>query len=290
MSESRYETSFKALQRINHIAARVDSPDELLSAVLNDMLGIFQCDRAFLIYPCDPDAPSWRVARERTQPDWPGGLAMDVDFPMTPENAAVCRSALDSVHPLAFDWSGDAAIPVAKRFSIRAQLVMAIRPKMDKPWMFGIHHCAQPHVYTPEEATLFEDIGKRVAEAITPRSAVDPAWTGDPNAVDLSLLAEWNGGNRSNMREFVLSFLESARRELTEIEAALERNDLATLSTLGHHNRAPAIMAGATGFANLCQALEHGKDGLNLEQARDIVSQMRPLLDRINQQIDKDLT
>ena len=48
-------------------------------------------------------------------------------------------------------------------------------------------------------------------------------------------------------------------------------------------------MVGAMGFANLCQALEQCQDNANLEQARDIVSKMRPLLGRINAQIDIDL-
>lgn len=124
---------------------------------------------------------------------------------------------------------------------------------------------------------------------ITPTSTVDTAWADDPNIIDLSVLAELIGGNKLEMREFALKFLASARQDLTEIEAALERNDLATLGTLGHHNRAPAIMVGAMGFANLCQALELSKDSVNMDQARDIVSQMRPMLDRINKQINKDL-
>lgn len=124
---------------------------------------------------------------------------------------------------------------------------------------------------------------------ITPTSTIDTAWAGDPNIIDLSVPAELIGGNKLEMREFALKFLTSARYDLTKIESALKRNDLSALGTLGHHNRAPAIMVGAMGFANLCQALELGKDSVNMDQARDIVSQMRPLLDRINEQIDKDL-
>ncbi len=702
MSETRYKKLYQALQRINQAAASASSPDELLSAVLNEMLEIFKCDRAFLIYPCDPDAPSWRVVMERTRPEWPGALAMNVDFPMTPDSAVVFKEALDSLHPVKHDWRRqNLPISVAGPFSIKAQLVMAIRPKMDKPWLFGLHHCAQAHEYTQEEAMLFADIGNRVAEAlshflvmrnlresegqmlraknqaeaatrakseflanmsheirtpmnsilgmarlalkaettpknrnylqkiqfsgehllgiidhlldfsrldagklrmetvdfalgkilenlktmvaekarekglelvfdidpglplnlrgdplrlgqvlinltdnaikfsekgritvrakkieentsgmrvrfevqdtgigigdevkaklfqpfqqadtpttrqyggvglglaiskqlvemmddgemgvdsvpgqgstfwfgvrlgktgmphmagnntetevpspamlatisgarillaedhplnqevaveflenagaavcvaqngeeaidwlhkdhfdcvlmdiqmpvmdgfeairliradtalaetpviamtasvlnedrerciaagfddfigkpfrpnmlyatlarrlearpqqapfsvITPAPAVDTAWASDPNIIDLSELAKLNGGNKLEMREFALKFLALARQDITKFEAALERNDFAALGALGHYNRAPALMVGARGFASLCQELERGKNGVNIEQARNIVSQMRPLLDRINEQIDK---
>lgn len=166
MSEFRHEKSLKALRRINQVAADANNPDELLSGVLNEMLDIFQCDRAWLLYACDPHAPSWRVAMECTRPEWPGGLAMNVDFPMVPEAAAIYQAILDSAHVVKYDPSNELAGAIAQPFSIKSQMIMAIRPRMDKPWAFGIHHCAQAHLYTVEEEELFEDIGKRVAEAL----------------------------------------------------------------------------------------------------------------------------
>jgi CheY-like chemotaxis protein/HPt (histidine-containing phosphotransfer) domain-containing protein len=124
---------------------------------------------------------------------------------------------------------------------------------------------------------------------ITPAPTVNTAETGDSNGIDLSVLANLIGDNKLEMHKFALKFLASTRQDLTEIEATLERHDLVALGALGHHIRAPAIMVGAMGFASLCQALERGDDGVTLEQARDIVSQMRPQLNRINEQIDKEL-
>lgn len=146
----------------------------------------------------------------------------------------------------------------------------------------------RPHVFYTTLARWFEVQPQQVpVSAITPAPTVNIDWTSDPNVIDLSVLAELNDGNRLEMREFAIKFLASAYQDLTVIEAVLERNDLATLGVLGHHNRTPAMMAGAIGFARLCQALEH--DCVDLEQSRAIVNQMRPMLDRINEQIDKDL-
>ena len=117
-------------------------------------------------------------------------------------------------------------------------------------------------------------------------SAAGATRADDPGIIDLAVLAELVGGNRLKMREFALKFLASARQDMAEVEAALERKDLAALGALGHHIKSPARMAGAMGFANLCQALEHSEDA---EQARNIVSQMRPLLERIKEYIDKNL-
>lgn len=135
-------------------------------------------------------------------------------------------------------------------------------------------------VTQPQQAT---------SPVMTPMLTASVAWAGDPNIIDLSMLTELIGDNKLEMREFALEFMASARQDLTTIEDALERNDLATLGTLGHHNRTPAIMVGAIGYADLCRALELGKDSANLDQARDTVSQMRPLLELIMEQIDRDL-
>ncbi len=48
------------------------SPEDMLSVVLDTVLAIFQCDRAWLVYSCDPEAPKWSVPMERTRPDFPG--------------------------------------------------------------------------------------------------------------------------------------------------------------------------------------------------------------------------
>ena len=121
-------------------------------------------------------------------------------------------------------------------------------------------------------------------------SAAKATRVDDHGIIDLAVLAELVGGNRLKMREFALKFLASARQDMAEVEAALEREDLAALDALGHHIKSPARMAGAIGFANLCEALQkYSKDGASMEQIRGVVSQMRPLLDRINERVDKDL-
>ena len=115
-------------------------------------------------------------------------------------------------------------------------------------------------------------------------------WTGDPDVIDLAVLAELVGDDKLKMREFALKFLASVRGDMKEIEAALERNDLAALGALGHHVKSPARMTGAIGFARLSQELEnYGKSGGNVEQAQEIISQMHAVLDRINERIEKDL-
>jgi len=138
----------------------------MLSGVLQEMLSIFDCDRAWLLYPCDPAAPSWHVPMEHTRPEWPGALAMNLDIPMDSETAAVFEYALNAKTAVRYD-ADSFDIPAAlEPFSIRSQLLAAIHPKVDMPWLLGIHHCTNERVYTDEEAQLLSDISWRIGESL----------------------------------------------------------------------------------------------------------------------------
>ena len=132
--------------------------DTILQAVLDELLELLRCDRAWLLYPCDPLADSWGVPMERVREGWPGALAMGVQIPSNDDSQAIFSAALATDGPIAFDCASGNPVPqeVAERWSIQAQLVQAVFPKSDRPWLLGIHHCATPHVYTEEDKRIFQ--------------------------------------------------------------------------------------------------------------------------------------
>ncbi|MEY4549741.1 MAG: hypothetical protein RL685_5936, partial [Pseudomonadota bacterium] len=65
-----------ALERINRIILAAPSLDAMLTDVLDAMLELLACDRAWLFFPCDPDAKTWTVPMERNRPEWPGAGVM----------------------------------------------------------------------------------------------------------------------------------------------------------------------------------------------------------------------
>jgi signal transduction histidine kinase/DNA-binding response OmpR family regulator len=114
--------------------------------------------------------------------------------------------------------------------------------------------------------------------------------TDDSEIIDLSTLSELIGDDRAKMREFANKFVELARGDMAQIEAALAHNDHETLSRLAHHHKAPAKMVGAQGFADLCQELSDlSKQAAAPAQISKAVAKMRPLLDRIEQRVRQEL-
>jgi PAS domain S-box-containing protein len=143
--------------------------EQMMSDVLDAVLAIFNCDRAWLVYPCDPEAPSWKVPMEHARPAFPGAFALGLDLPVDPEVAKVFKTVRASNSPVRFGPGSEHPLPAetAKRFSIQSMIAMAIYPKGAKPYMLGLHQCSYPRVWTPQEERLFQEIGRRLEDALT---------------------------------------------------------------------------------------------------------------------------
>ena len=75
----------ESMDRIHRAMQGTNDVEQMMGDVLEAVLEIFASDRAWLLYPCDPDAPSWRPIMERTRPEFPGAAAGGRDLPMTPK-------------------------------------------------------------------------------------------------------------------------------------------------------------------------------------------------------------
>src|SRR6267142_1189888 len=160
---------FESMDRINRAIQGTNVLEQMMSDVLDEVLSIFDCDRAWLFHPCDPEAESWQVPMERTRPEFPGVLALGREMPMHSDVVELFRAMKASSAPVQFGPGSENPLPagVAKRFSIQSQISMAVHPKADEPYVFGLHQCSHPRVWTPQEERLFQEIGRRLADAVT---------------------------------------------------------------------------------------------------------------------------
>jgi signal transduction histidine kinase/PAS domain-containing protein len=159
---------FESMDAINRAIQGNGDLEQMMGDVLGVVLAIFRCDRAWLMYPCDPEVDCHRVRMERTRPEYIGAFGLDVEIPNDPQVAALFRSVLASSGPVRFDPESGNAQPSApaERFTIKSQIAMAVYPKVDRPYMFGLHQCSHPRVWTPQEERLFQAIGRRLADAL----------------------------------------------------------------------------------------------------------------------------
>jgi HPt (histidine-containing phosphotransfer) domain-containing protein len=111
---------------------------------------------------------------------------------------------------------------------------------------------------------------------------------GDPNVIDLSILAKLLGFNPEKIRKFAFKFMQSTHDGFTDMEAALARGDVQQVRELGHRIKSAARTVGALGLAELCQRLEDLPKGPAAEEAAHasaIVARLWPLLELITEQI-----
>ncbi|MFA6979775.1 MAG: PAS domain S-box protein [Ignavibacteriaceae bacterium] len=159
----------ESLERIDHDIKREVDIEPMLWSVVNTVFSIFDCDRAWLFYPCDPDAQSFRVPVEVNKPEYPGANAKNIDVPMSPDLADNLREALELGDVVTYLIGTDRPINkvTAEQFGVQSQMMVPIYPKVGKPWVFGMHQCSYARIWTNDEQQLFKEISRRVADSLT---------------------------------------------------------------------------------------------------------------------------
>jgi PAS domain S-box-containing protein len=159
----------ESMDRVNRAIQGTTSLEQMMSDVLDVVLWIFDCDRAYLFYPCDPEASAWKVPMERTRPEYPGALTLGLVVPMDEEVSEQLRTLLNSDGSVQFGPGSGHPLPteVSERFRFKSLMSTALHPRVGKPWQFGIHQCSYARVWSPEEERLLQEIARRLEDGLT---------------------------------------------------------------------------------------------------------------------------
>jgi len=156
------------MDRINRAIQGKKNLQEMMKNVLDEVLELFQCDRAFLMFPCDPEAKFWTCPMERTRPEYPGVFALNQNMPMMPDVSAALIPLLENSGPVTFGKDAMYPLPenISHQFSIKSVMSIALYPKRGKPWQFAIQQCSNDRAWTEEENILFQEISRRISDAL----------------------------------------------------------------------------------------------------------------------------
>jgi PAS domain S-box-containing protein len=158
-----------SLDRVNRAIQASSDLDGMMGDVLDLLLEILECDRAFLVHPCDPASPSWTAPMERVRPGYPVALNLGIPIPTDAEVAESFRILLDADDPVTFGPGNSFPLPtdVSERFSTRSFMSVAIRPRSGRPWQLGVHQCCRERVWTDQDEQLLQEVGRRLADGLT---------------------------------------------------------------------------------------------------------------------------
>jgi PAS domain S-box-containing protein len=246
--------------------------EQMMGDVLDAVLVTFGCDRAWLVYPCDPEADSHRVRMERTRPGYIGAFRLGVEIPNEPGALSIFRTMLASNGPVRFDPESGHALPpapLAERSGIKSMIAMAVYPKLDKPYMFGLHQCSYPRVWTPHEERLFHEIGRRLADALDTLSMFH-------NLRESRRKLESSRTELAASRARIVTAADQTRRQ---IERDLHDGVQQRLVSLALDQRQAAAMVPAE-LSELQAQLSRGVDGLAgvMKELQDISRGIHPAI------------
>jgi diguanylate cyclase (GGDEF)-like protein/PAS domain S-box-containing protein len=160
---------FECMDRVNRTIRKTEDVETMMRETLDLSLDIFACDRAWLISPCDPDAPSWTPLMQRCRSEYPAPVACSAPEPMTPGARAMRAALRAAAGAVSFDPRSELPVPEDHRVrhGVQSLLAMAIYPKSAPPHAFGLHQCSAARVWTDDDKRLFEAIGHRLQDGLT---------------------------------------------------------------------------------------------------------------------------
>jgi len=165
LSHLEYLESIERIERALHAGLDLE---KCMDAALLTLVDIFACCRAWLLFPSDAKELSQRVSFEKTAPD------IDPVFSSGGEemiNALSQQPLLEALHtgqPVCYGKShsfpGNSAI--VRSYGIRSQMIIALNRDSSQPWLLGLHYCRGEREWSEDERRLFQDIAKRVEDAL----------------------------------------------------------------------------------------------------------------------------
>ncbi len=171
MAYRHYKRFYEAMEGIDEAIQSADRVDRMLDNVMETVLQIFECDRAWLFHPCNPDADSFRVTVESTTEAFPGAKALGKAVPMTADMADYCRRALAVPGEVVLDppEGREMENDIAIQFDVQSLMLMALYPRVGETWMFGLHQCGYRRNWRQADRRLFRRIGFRITDALSSR-------------------------------------------------------------------------------------------------------------------------
>ncbi len=143
--------------------------------------------------------------------------------------------------------------------------------------------------------TIANWLPEREAAPPAPQQKGPPAFKttlgGNPEVIDLSVLAKLLDYHPHKIRKFAFKFVQSTQEGLAAMDTALARGDIQAMRELGHRIKSAACTVGALGMGELCGQMEllapgqPGDSGDEKARAAALMARLWPLLEQITEQI-----
>jgi PAS domain S-box-containing protein len=168
----------ESLDRVNRAIQGTSNLEQMMNDVLGAVRSIFECDRAVLgRHTGKPDTRSFLLLAKAERPGFELNVPTGVEYPADEAFSAMSAALKAAGGPV--QWVLGSVPPQLERFlaafGVQSALAMAIEPKIERPdWVFAftVRQCTYPRAWTVEEMRLFQEIGRRLGDAVLVLSAL----------------------------------------------------------------------------------------------------------------------
>jgi len=158
------------IEKIDHTIRQTNNLEMMTRNVIEIVFSIFNCDRAALVFPCDPNTETMSVIAEIARPEYPK-IAPDekaVNISVTDQSKDILETILNSEAPIIFDpLTGRKNESYFNNVKFKSAMTISIHPRLGKPWMLFLYQCSRERIWTQDEKSLFRDIGNRISDALS---------------------------------------------------------------------------------------------------------------------------
>ena len=153
--------------KINKNIINAADMEQMFNGILDTMIEIFNCDRAWILFPCNPNAASYSMPFLKARPQWHKEPGYNVKI--NRQASDLLKEILRSDDPVVFDKISGKKIrkEVQKKDFVLSQIIIPIFPKTGEPWAVGLHQCSHARVWTREDSRLFKGISQRIADGLS---------------------------------------------------------------------------------------------------------------------------
>jgi PAS domain S-box-containing protein len=147
---------FESLDRVNQAIQGADDLEAMLREVLAQLLEIFECERAWLVIPGEAEQgiELWCEPSALVRSQWDSEEAGQLLDLVGASGGVLC---LGRERPV--------PAPIAERLGARAAMCSSLSPKGGGGRVLGLFS-SSPRCWTSEQERLFQEIGRRLSDAI----------------------------------------------------------------------------------------------------------------------------
>jgi len=161
----------KYFENMNQIEKAISSELDLeimMPNVVRVISDIFSSDRAWLLYPCDPDAETWQINMIYSRPGFEQPEIINRPIPITHELSNIMKLLLESNTPLCFSkGASPLSDTVSKQYNVKSMMLQVVHVNNGLPWILGLHQCEYDREWSRFEKGLFSKITERITDSMS---------------------------------------------------------------------------------------------------------------------------